>query len=242
MGPWEIAYRIKYDYPFAKLSGKYPGTRISMWCLWEKEMIHVPLENEDVIIEVESLAREIGRAMESYKPASNGFVLTLKCTCDVLHGVWDVSGKNNVLDIDPAVFLDGWGYHRVISFDEEDTRRFFSELDTIGTTELISKRSLNQDTIPSMVRIESFFAGMTEKQMDSLIRAYEYGYYVSPREITTDSIARSMGISRSTYEEHLRKAENRIMEAAIPYLKLFRAGGRKPAESLSPRVPVIEAG
>lgn len=241
MGPWEISFKIKYDYPFAKLSEKYPGTRISMWCLWEKEMIHVPLDKESMASEMEQLAVKLGRSLSGYRPVNNGYVVTLNCTCDLLHSVWNVSGRNSVVDIDPAIFLDGWSYHRIISFDEADTRRFFSELDKLGPNELISKRSLNQDTIPSMVRIESFFSGMTEKQMDSIIKAYDYGYYSSPRGITTESIAASLGISRSTFEEHLRKAENRIMEAAMPYLKLFRAGERKPDEKLSPQLVLTKA-
>src|SRR2546428_12853278 len=69
---------------------------------------------------------------------------------------------------------------------------------------------------------------MTSKQMDALLKAHRYGYYTSPREVTTENIARSLGVGRSTYEEHLRKTENRIVGNLIPYLQLFAAGAKKP--------------
>src|SRR5207253_5888577 len=64
-----------------------------------------------------------------------------------------------------------------------------------------------------------------------------------PREVTTENIARSLGVSRSTYEEHLRKAENRIVGNLIPYLQLFAVGEKKPEKMLlkeTPLEPTIE--
>ncbi|TLZ93777.1 MAG: hypothetical protein E6J95_05620, partial [Methanobacteriota archaeon] len=79
---------------------------------------------------------------------------------------------------------------------------------------------------------------MTSKQMDALLKAHRYGYYTSPREVTTENIARSLGVSRSTYEEHLRKAENRIVGNLIPYLQLFAVGEKKPEKMLLKETPI----
>lgn len=238
----EISFRIKYDYPFIKMSDKYPGNRISMWCVWDREMIHVPMEHENLMAEIERYVKSIGRSLEGYKPSSRGLILTLRCTCNITQSMWDVMTKNHCVNIDPAVFLDGWGYYRAISFNEEDTKGLFSDLSKLGPWEMISKRPLHTDAIPSTVWIESFFSRLTERQMEAIVKAYDYGYYSSPREVTTDSVASSLGISRSTYEEHLRKAENRIIEAIIPYLKLFKAGARKRDEMILPKMPIAEAG
>lgn len=236
MGIWEIAFRSKYNYPFMKLSEKYPGTRISMWCVWNREMIHIPMNHENVMEEVEKYTTQIGRSIESYKPSMEGYIITLVCSCDLNPNVWDITSRNNLVDLYPAVFLDGWGYYRVISFNEDDLRKFFLDLSGMSEYELISKKMLHFDAVPSTILTESFFSGLTDRQMEALTKAYDYGYYTSPRGVTTDSVASSLGISRSTYEEHLRKAENRIMEALIPYLKLFRAGQRKKGEMISPRL------
>ncbi len=241
MTTWEISFRIKYDYPLIRMSGDHPGLKVSMWCVWDREMIHVPNPGGDLMREIDNYIGEIGRSIEHYKESSDGYVLTLKCTCDLQRSVWEISTENHCVDVNPAVFLDGWGYFRVISFSEDDIKKLFSELSMTGEVDLLSKKKLHSGAIPSTVWTESFFSGLTEKQMDAVVKAFDYGYYSSPRGITTDSIATSLGVSRSTYEEHLRKAENRIMDSIIPYLKLFRAGSRKKDEIMSPGVAIVEA-
>ena len=42
-----------------------------------------------------------------------------------------------------------------------------------------------------------------------------WGYYRYPREIDTKELAKRIGISRTTLIEHLRKAENRVMEKVL---------------------------
>lgn len=37
------------------------------------------------------------------------------------------------------------------------------------------------------------------------------GYYAQPRAATTEELAKGMGVSRTTFEEHLRKAESRVI-------------------------------
>lgn len=243
MTTWEVSFKIKYNYPFIKMSELHPGSKISMWCVWDAEMIHVPPGHEDVISEVAQYVDKLGLSVDNYKQSSDGFVLTLKCSCDLLHNVWDAMDRRNCIPMHPAAFLDGWGYYRMVSLSEEDTRNFFNDLRELGPTELIQKRQVRSDGIPSMVRVESFFTGLTDKQIESIVKAYDYGYYASPRDVTTGSVASSLGITRSTYEEHLRKAENKIMEAIIPYLKLFRTVPRRREESVTPsaRSPVVEA-
>src|SRR2546422_206499 len=134
---WEISFRTQYDYPFIRMSQRYPGLPFSMWCL-------------------------------------------------------------------------------------------FKELNNRGPTELIRKRELTLSVLPSSVWVNSLFAELTGKQVDAVLKAHRYGYYTSPRQITTESIAKGSGLSRSTYEEHLRKAENRIMGSLIPYMQLFASGEKKP--------------
>lgn len=242
MEAWEISFKIKYDYPFIRMSGKYPGVRISMWCVWDREMLHVPMNHEDLMTELEGYAKDINRVIDDYKPSNDGIVLTMKCSCDLLDSIWNVTERNHCSLVHPAVYLDGWGYFKVISFSETDIKKLFADLSKMGPNELISKKIVHIDAVPSTIWVETFFEKLTEKQIDAIVKAFDYGYYTSPREVTTDSIATSLGITRSTYEEHLRKAENRLMEAMLPYLKLFRAGGRKKEDVVTSKLELTPAG
>ena len=238
METWEISLRVKYDYPFIEISSRYPGARISMWCVWNREMLHVPMGHENLMEELEEYAKNLNLTFEKHQRSSDGIVLTMKDSCEVLDSIWNIAERNNCSLVHPAVYLDGWGYFKIISFSENDTKKLFAELSRKGLSELLSKKVVHIDAVPSNIWVETFFEQLTDKQIDAIVKAFDYGYYRSPRDITTDSIATSLGITRSTYEEHLRKAENRLMEALLPYLKIFRAGGRKREEMVTSHIEV----
>lgn len=236
---WEISFRTQYDYPFIRMSQRYQGLPISMWCIFNRELLQVPTLDEAVLGGIERDIRKAGRVIDKWVEAQEARIFMLRCTCGDHDSPWNVWEKLDFVDAPPAVYKDGWGYFRVIGFDETKTRDLFREMNSRGPTELIRKRELTLSVLPSSVWVNSLFADLTGKQIDSVLKAHRYGYYTSPRQITTENIAKGLGLSRSTYEEHLRKAENRIMGALIPYLQLFSSGD-KPAEKMPDKGTVLD--
>ncbi len=240
MGLWEISFRTQYDYPFIAMSGRHPGLPISMWCIWDRELLQVPTQDERTLAEIEKEIRKAGRVVDKWIEAQETRIFMLRCTCGTHeNSPWNVWEPHECIDAPPAIYQDGWGYFRVLSFEEERTRNLFRDFNRLGPTELIRKRELPLNTLPTSVWVNSLFADLTSKQMDAVMKAHRYGYYTSPRQITTENIARGVGISRSTYEEHLRKAENQIMNALVPYLQLFAFSERKPAYEPTLRKPPV---
>ena len=65
------------------------------------------------------------------------------------------------------------------------------------------------------IYLPKLFSKLSKKQEEVYTLAIKEGYYKYPRQTTLDKLAKTMKISKSTLQEHLRKAEAKI----IPFLK-----------------------
>jgi predicted DNA binding protein len=48
----------------------------------------------------------------------------------------------------------------------------------------------------------------------------ENGYYQVPKKVTTEEMASKLRLPRTTYEEHLRKAEGKVLRSMAPYISM----------------------
>jgi hypothetical protein len=94
-----------------------------------------------------------------------------------------------------------------ISFlgSEEQVKNFMEKIDELGIRyRVVLLADANFSPISPLNRL-------TEKQREVLVAAYKLGYYEIPRKITSEELAKKLGIVDSTLVEHLRKAEQRLM-------------------------------
>ena len=62
---------------------------------------------------------------------------------------------------------------------------------------------------------ESDLSRLTAKQRQALLTAYSLGYYDVPRRISSEELAKRLKLGTSTYAEHLRKAERRLLAGVL---------------------------
>ncbi len=94
-----------------------------------------------------------------------------------------------------------------ISFlgSEKQVKNFMEKIDELGIRyRVVLLADANFSPISPLNRL-------TEKQREVLMAAYRLGYYDIPRKITSEELAKRLGIVDSTVVEHLRKAELRLM-------------------------------
>lgn len=117
--------------------------------------------------------------------------------------------RADVLLLPPLMYEDGRVRLSVIGLQGSvDLTRI------IPCARLISKRSLRPEELRDRLSMSGLVPRLTRQQGRSVLAALDAGYYEAPRRVTTGEVAEIMGISRSTFEEHLKGAESRIISSA----------------------------
>ncbi|MBX5327404.1 MAG: helix-turn-helix domain-containing protein [Candidatus Bathyarchaeia archaeon] len=147
-------------------------------------------------------------------------------------------GKNidslNLLHVSPVVYEKGWEYYRIIAFRHGDVKRLLQRLEERGFVFEILRKVPFDGFIASSLTLtaDALFSALTEKQTDALLTAFTHGYYRLPRKASIQSIASKKRVPRTTYQEHLKKAENKLITSLVPYIQLFRHASEEQRERI----------
>ncbi len=95
----------------------------------------------------------------------------------------------------------------VFSFvgEEADLRKFLNTFKNFGVIKSIGFKKFSPEG-------DGILTCLTAKQREVLRAAQKHGYYRRPRKISSARLAKILGISPATTLEHIRKAEQRIMD------------------------------
>ena len=93
-------------------------------------------------------------------------------------------------------------------------RTFVDRLEsTYSDTELNARRDKTRRDGPAAQ--SALTEGMTDRQREVLQTAYFSGYFDWPRERTGEEVAASLGITQSTFNNHLRTAERKLLDRLL---------------------------
>ncbi|HEV8359370.1 MAG TPA: methylated-DNA--[protein]-cysteine S-methyltransferase [Candidatus Thermoplasmatota archaeon] len=102
--------------------------------------------------------------------------------------------------------------------------------------ELLAKRAADEGAlVPELLGARALLPDLTRRQAQALLKALDMGYYAAPRKVTTGEVASALGVARSTFEEHLKRAESQLIGAMAPMVRLHAEGddgGRRAAEAV----------
>ena len=225
---YETTFRLQHDCPFNELSKQHPDLVMSSWCNNETDVLEItagdPVEFETLTKDLKSMEKRLRtKIVRKSNSCRNVQLLIQHCGCEnVPAPVTPVFEKNNCLEIQPALYRGGWEYYRLISFSEKDLKKVFSTLEKYCNLEVISRRPVSSASLKEsmLVSTGTLFGGLTRKQVQALIFAVENGYYQVPKRVTTEEMASKLKQPRTTYEEHLRKAEGKVIRSMAPYISM----------------------
>lgn len=111
------------------------------------------------------------------------------------------------------VASDGWEYWEVACLDRDELNKLVHTAIKYYSGELFS---IKKEMLRGITSLE-VTPNLTEKQLEALKLAYKEGYYNYPRRLTIPQLASIVKRSYSTFQENLRKAENKLIDYFLKY-------------------------
>ena len=225
---YETAFRLQHDCPLNELSKRYPEMVMSSWCNSDTDVLEITKGADE---DMEAFHGDVETMLHSMKvkplrkssSSRDLQVVIHHCGCDNIPApVTPVFEKHHCLELQPCVYKGGWEYYRFISFNEKDTRRVLATLEKYCKIVMISRRVMARGSVKDtmLVSTSQLFGALTRKQVQALVFALENGYYQVPKKVTTEEMASKLKQPRTTYEEHLRKAEGKVLRSMAPYITM----------------------
>ncbi len=102
---------------------------------------------------------------------------------------------------------DGYEYIEFGSWDKKNLTNFMKK---VKKWLKIYDFSIKKDKVTD-IYLPHLMPKLTEKQKNAVSIAYQQGYYEYPRKTNIERLSKTMKVSPSTFQEHLRKAEEKLM-------------------------------
>jgi len=220
----QIEFKAQHDCPFNNLSKRFPSSTMALWCNREREILEVKSDDIESLNLIDEEIKDMKNVVRKVFSRKTGRIaVTMKCSCNLSNSIVRHIDQHNCLQIPPTIYIGGWEFYKIISFSRKDAKELLESLNRRASLKIISSRQLYKGEIHDSlcVSLSDLFSRLTEKQMIAFLEAFDNGYYRIPKRITAAELARKIHLSRTTFEEHLRKAENKILSAIVPYLQLY---------------------
>ena len=220
--------RIQHSCPFCDFSAAFPEAEMVLWCNGSNEVLQITVPEPSVLEDTLKEARKSLNARDIIQDGRSALTVLRVCRCRQYRSVMTIADESDVWLVPPVIYGGGWETHRVLSQGRTSLRRFVEEVKKSGKAEIVSNRPREHlDVIHDLSVVPvHFFEGLTDRQVHALVSAYEHGLLEIPAKARMERLAKKERISRSTYGEHLRKAQLQLLRNSYPFPKLRDVGMR----------------
>ncbi|MFQ5986789.1 MAG: helix-turn-helix domain-containing protein [Thermoplasmata archaeon] len=118
----------------------------------------------------------------------------------------------------PALFMEGEEFYTILAPARERLKQLLERLQEFGGASLLALTEVGPEDLQMSMNLGGIARTLTKRQLETLVAAVNAGYYRSPRQVSTESLAKAFGIGRTTLEEHLRKAESKVLTSVMDVL------------------------
>lgn len=225
---YELELRLDHDLPFTPLSKAFPTEKIERWCNLLVDILEIECSDQKTVDKVERELRKLTKALSAklvrvHRYTERSLEAVVGCRCSINNSSIALMESANCIPIMPVSYSEGLEHCKLFAFTKHDLDSAMKKLSGVSRELTIESKSiLPKHSARSALTIsfDDFFRTLTQKQFSAFASAIEMGYYNIPKKVTMAEIASKQGVPRSTFEEHLRKAEIKMLQSLKPYTRL----------------------
>lgn len=190
---------------------------IELWCNDHSDLLYVTGGEEDAA--VEAVRSAVGIA-EMVRDETTCLIVTESCLLDTVEGLLDEHvERHDCLLLSPIQYRQGEKRSRILALSSDQLSALYRSLSEEHSVTVERKQRISKPTHqPPLLSLNGVLPSFTDRQREVLRTAHRRGYYAVPRETTTTEIAEEFDIDRRTAEHHLRRAENKLIDALIEHI------------------------
>jgi predicted DNA binding protein len=222
---YEIFAELDHHCTISDLSARFPSANFQFWDNVQRGYLEIKTKNPDELYPMNLELRKLERgdtftilqkkvnskgelsALVSFEHESKGSSVSLvgECGCFLVF---------------PLVIIGGREFLHILAFDKGASGRLMKAFNAEGTARIERERRINFDMsgLSSVMPLINPIADLTSKQVTALATSMRYGYYERPRHTSTGKIASAVKVPRTTFQDHRKKAETKLLNALAPYI------------------------
>lgn len=219
----EATLRIEPGGPYGSATA---GTEaaIELWCSDHCDLLDIRNDPADRV--VSTLEEQVG-IRDQLHDDGRTMVVTEQCLKVERRTVERHLERHSCLLVPPIRYAEGAKFCVILGLNVADLASVYHDLREEASVDVITKRRIEKTSVgPHPLAFARRVPSFSERQRETLALAYDRGYYEIPRGTTTAELAAELGVSRRTAEDHLRRAENKLVDALAEYVRAEPGDGR----------------
>lgn len=222
--------RVHHPCPYCDLSTEFPESLLLLWCDNRRDVFLVASPTAEERERVVSALRASFHARALWADGTQALVAVPDFEWPDPPSVTGLARRTGVWVLHPVVYFHGQETYRLLAPSRSELLRLVSKVRRLGAVELLSvagRADLGSLRDAPLAAVH-LFEGLTDRQARSLVVAYERGLFDVPARSRWDDVARGEGLSRSTFGEHLRKGQLRLLQNSYASLKVRSREAQTP--------------
>jgi predicted DNA binding protein len=213
--------RIHHPCPYCDLSTRFPRTLFLLWCDNRRDTVLVSSQNREELRGVLAAWKRGFHARVLLREGNDALLIVPDFEWRDPPSVARMARAGRVWVLHPVLYFGGEETYRLLAPSRAGLNRLFRKLRRLGAVEVLSITDTagldSVRTVPAST--VHLLEGLTDSQVRSLVAARDAGLLEVPARSNWASVARAQGLSRSTFGEHLRKGQRKLLENSYPLLR-----------------------